>query len=61
MSKPKRKNKPGQGRKTEGRVRRNILMRPEAWSALEARLQGKGDSLGKVVERMVGVPDHQNT
>lgn len=58
--KPKRKNKPGQGRKAEGRVGKMIYMRPEAWRALDNQHANIGDTRGKVVERLLGVPDHQN-
>lgn len=34
---PKRRNKPGQGRKPEGRIIGTIGMLPEAWAQLDAQ------------------------
>jgi hypothetical protein len=49
--KRRRKNKPGQGRKPEGRVVGTIGMLPEAWDKLDA-MRGR-ESRGKVVERLI--------
>ena len=40
MIKPRKKNKPGQGRKREGRTRSVVAMLPEEWARLDA-LPGK--------------------
>ncbi len=47
----RKKNKPGQGRKSEGRIRGNILMRPEAWEKLDAV---RKEPRGKHIERLLG-------
>lgn len=47
----RKKNKPGQGRKSEGRIRGNILMRPEAWEKLDAV---RAEPRGKHIERLLG-------
>lgn len=51
--KKRRKNKPGQGRKPEGRTRGTIDMLPAGWAALDAACL-PGESRGKCVERKFG-------
>lgn len=56
--KAKRKNKPGGGRKPEGRTRKIVLMHEGAWALLDAQKDGAGDTRGKVIERLLGFGSH---
>jgi hypothetical protein len=51
MNRRRKKNKPGQGRKPEGRVIGTIGMLPEVWARLD-KIRGR-DSRGKVIEQLI--------
>lgn len=52
----KRKNKPGQGRPSEGRVRVQITILPDTEKNLRAAMNEKLNTLGKVVDEKFESP-----